>query len=573
MEINLGFKSSLIVVKKFIFHKFQQARLDTRKYEVITTNCGHIRGVKRINACHKNHNYYAFEGIPYGKPPVDELRFRSPEPIDPWKGILNCTQSKPKPLQVNIFTGLTEGSEDCLYLNVYTKKLSTKESPLPVMVWIYGGGFQIGEANRDFYGPDHFMTQDCIVVTLNYRVGVFGFLCLNDPKIKVPGNAGIKDQVLALRWIKENISHFNGDPNNITVFGESAGGASTHILMLTPQTEGLFHKAIIQSGSVLSPWSVTKKHDWGYRLACHLGYNGDDRDCNVYEYLMKQNPRRLATSSGCLLSKEDLVEDNLFCAFVPVVEPYLSSDCITNKPFEELLVNAWSNHIPLIIGGTSAEGLFHYQFVMKHKTLLENSKGLRLDHLLPDEVKHTKVAEDMLANFKKEYFGGKTPTYKDHLFEYLDLMGHRSFWHPIYRTIEARRAYASQVATYCYYFDCVSPTFNNYSKILCGDLDFKGGVAHGDDLCYLFHSMVSSNVIPSHWEYKSIERMIAMWYNFALSSNPNCEEISSITWESVENSDNRKSLECLHIKEVVEYSRLPICEKLKCWTKFCSSNI
>nr|XP_013108588.1 unnamed protein product [Stomoxys calcitrans] len=568
METAIGLRQIFKLALRFISYKWNQSRLTTREYEIVNTNCGEVRGVKRLNICPKDMAYYAFEGIPYGKPPTGNLRFRAPQPIEPWQEVLDCTQAKAKPMQVNMLTSMREGSEDCLYLNVYARKLKGCGAPLPVMVWIYGGGFQVGEATRDFYGPDYFMMQDVIVVTINYRVGVFGFLCLDDPNLNIPGNAGLKDQVLALKWVKENIHHFNGDANNITVFGESAGATSTHILMLTPQTQGLFHKAIVQSGSALCPWAVTEKHDWGFKLACYLGYEGDNKDQEIYEYLMQQDGRKLATNSVCLLSHQDMVDNNRFCAFLPVVEPYATAECITDKPFEDLLSNAWSNKIPLIIGGTSAEGLFHYSFVAKHRHTLETAQGLRLDHLLPDEVKHNQSQENfnqMIQSFRKEYFNEQAPTFKDHLNKYLELMGHRTFWHPMYRIIEARLSYAPNVATYCYYFDCLSPYFRAYSNLLCGDHEVFG-VCHGEDILYLFHNILSVNEVNSGPEYKYIERMIGMWYNFALSSNPNCKEISPITWEKVETLDFGMPLECLVIGEELQYATIPINKKLKCWS-------
>ena len=105
------------------------------------------------------------------------------------------------------------------------------------------------------YGPDFLITEDVVVVTINYRLGVLGFLSLEDPSLDVPGNAGFKDQVLALKWVQNNISKFGGDPNNVTIFGESAGGAAIHLLVLSPMTKGLFHKAIAQSGCALNPWA------------------------------------------------------------------------------------------------------------------------------------------------------------------------------------------------------------------------------------------------------------------------------------------------------------------------------
>lgn len=112
----------------------------------------------------------------------------------------------------------------------------------PVMFWIHGGGYTTGSGNSDMYGPHYLISQDVIVVTINYRLGVLGFLTLDDPKLGVPGNAGLKDQVMALKWVQKNIRNFGGDPNNVTIFGESAGASSVHFLLLSPMAKGLCHR-------------------------------------------------------------------------------------------------------------------------------------------------------------------------------------------------------------------------------------------------------------------------------------------------------------------------------------------
>ncbi|XP_047106309.1 juvenile hormone esterase-like [Schistocerca piceifrons] len=191
--------------------------------------------------------YCSFQGIPYAKPPVGPLRFKSPEPPEPWSGIRNATKEGNIAPQIDFLMRSKteyEGDEDCLYLNVYTSKLPTGENAqlIPVMVWIHGGAFLLGSGNTELYGPDYLMEHDVLLVTFNYRLGVLGFLSTEDEL--VPGNAGLKDMVMALKWVKSNITRFGGDPGNVTIFGESAGSMSCHILSISSAAKEAKHERI-----------------------------------------------------------------------------------------------------------------------------------------------------------------------------------------------------------------------------------------------------------------------------------------------------------------------------------------
>ncbi|XP_043287111.1 pyrethroid hydrolase Ces2a-like isoform X2 [Venturia canescens] len=181
----------------------------------------------------KNHDggeYFAFRGIPFAEPPIGQLRFKDPKKPKPWSGIRDARESGRKSLQYDaILGGGNTGDEDCLYLDVATASLSGKK---PVMVWIHGGGFVLGGPHTDVYGPDYLIKHDIVYVAIAYRLGCLGFLNLDLPEAS--GNQGLKDQVAALKWVKENIEAFGGDAGNITIFGESAGSASVHYLTLSP---------------------------------------------------------------------------------------------------------------------------------------------------------------------------------------------------------------------------------------------------------------------------------------------------------------------------------------------------
>ncbi len=194
-----------------------------------------------------------FKGIPFARPPVGPRRLRAPAPVEPWPEPLSADAFGPACLQALSFAG-GGTDEDCLTLNVWAHRDGRRR---PVMVWIYGGGFVFGEAGLGLYdGARLARAADVVVVTLNYRVGVLGYLALPELQAEDPlgaaGNMGLLDQIEALRWLRTNASAFGGDPDDITVFGESAGAISTCALMGSPLADDLFHKAIMQSGNCAS---------------------------------------------------------------------------------------------------------------------------------------------------------------------------------------------------------------------------------------------------------------------------------------------------------------------------------
>ncbi|KAH8250292.1 hypothetical protein KR026_010217, partial [Drosophila bipectinata] len=521
----------------------------------LTLPLGKIKGVKRQSLY--DDNYYSFEKIPFGKPPLGELRFKAPQPADPWSGVLDCTHYAEKPFQKSFMTGDIEGAEDCLYLNVYSKQLKT-DKPLPVMVYIYGGAFTVGEATREIYGPDYFMAKDVVLVTLNYRLDVFGFLSLKDPSVNVPGNAGLKDQVLALKWVKKYISNFNGDENNITVFGESAGGCSTHFMMCTEQTRGLFHKAIPMSGTVHNYWANSPTEDFAFRLAQQNGYTGENVDAQVLEHLRGVPALELVNHN--LVTPEHRRNGMIF-AFGPTVEPYVGEDCVVPKLPVEMAREAWTNELPAMLGGTSFEGLFMYPAVSANLQGLDNLTKDPL-RMVPFDVRAVNTEKGNLEfsqKLIKTYFGDSQPSSKLFM-NILDYYSYKIFWHGFNRTLNARLAYA-KAPTYFYRFDFDSPTFNFYRTKFCGD-NIKTGVAHADDLSYLWRNAASWKLEKSSKEYQTIQRMIGIWTAFAASSNPNCPEIGEVIWKP-STKENPKLV--LNISDEVKVIDLPEYEKLQVW--------
>jgi para-nitrobenzyl esterase len=196
-----------------------------------------------------------FRGIPYAAPPVGERRWQPPRPVVPWEGARKATEFGPRCMQGPIFGDMVfrdEPSEDCLYLNVWTPARSPAEG-LPVMVWIYGGGFQAGSASEPRQDGERLAGKGVVVVSMNYRLGVFGFFShpelTKESEHHASGNYGLMDQTAALRWVRNNIARFGGDPGNVTIFGESAGSFSVSAQMASPLAQGLFQRAIGESGA------------------------------------------------------------------------------------------------------------------------------------------------------------------------------------------------------------------------------------------------------------------------------------------------------------------------------------
>lgn len=232
-----------------------------------------------------------FKGIPYAAPPVGELRWKKPQPVKPWKGVRACDKFGPASLQGDHTPGTfywkefyqdgdPERSEDCLYLNVWTPAKSSKDK-LPVMVWIHGGGYMAGYGHEIEFDGTAYAKRGVILVTLNYRLGMLGFLAhpllSKETGGKGSGNYGLFDQLAALRWVKNNIRQFGGDPDNVTVFGQSAGAGSVQALISSPLATGLVNRAIIQSGGglggIITPKTLADAESQGKAMWEASGFN------------------------------------------------------------------------------------------------------------------------------------------------------------------------------------------------------------------------------------------------------------------------------------------------------------
>lgn len=504
---------------------------------IIDTKYGPVRGTSKTSLL--GQQYLSFQGIPYAKAPVGELRFKPPVAPEKWMEPLDCTQQSLPCYHFDRRTNKIVGSEDSLKINVFTKTVNPSK-PLPVMVYIYGGGFTEGTSGTELYGPDFLMQKDVILVSFNYRTGALGFLCCQAPEDGVPGNAGLRDQNLALKWVKDNIASFGGNPEAVTLFGHSAGGCSVQYHLNSEASKELFKRAIIMSGSTYSSWAVSPQRNWVEKLAKAVGWNGDGTEKDALSYLRGVAPEDIINNQEKLLGPED-IRDGVFTPFGPTIEPYATEGCMIPKDPIEMGREAWGNTIDVMIGGTSEEGL-----LMMQKIKLQ-PEALRNPHLFVGNVPpHLNITPEQrmafAAKLKELYYPNSEPSIEN-FGGYVDMMTDRAFWHGMHRTILARAKNYSSARTFVYRFCVDSETFNHY-RIMMIDPSYRG-TAHADEISYLFSNFTASVPAEGSFEYRALQTMVDVFSSFATKGDPNCEYTKELLWEPVK--ETKPTFKCLNI--------------------------
>ena len=330
---------------------------------------------------------HVYKGIPFAAPPVGDLRWKPPQPAAPWQGVKECTEFGPAP--VGYFSAAFKAyakttSEDCLYLNVWTPAKMTSDR-LPVMVWIYGGAFRFGEGSNPQYDGENLARRGVVLVTFNYRVGPLGFLAhpllSKESEHNSSGNYGLLDQIAALQWVQKNIAAFGGDPNRVTIFGQSAGATSVIWLMASPLTKGLFQRAISQSAYESTAFSDVRENKYGNepkekmgeQLAKDLGCdNAPDpiacmRAKSAEEVLKTGTPPTNVLASGY--------------RYEPCVDGWVETDLPLN-----IFEAGKQQDVPLLIGSTADEWAL-FQLLVKpsadsYQKYVQNTFGDKAQQVL-----------------------------------------------------------------------------------------------------------------------------------------------------------------------------------------------
>jgi para-nitrobenzyl esterase len=457
----------------------------------VLTESGNLSGISA-------NGLSVYKGVPFAAPPVRDLRWRPPVPAAPWTGTRKADAFAPACMQVGVsMPGETPPvvSEDCLYLNIWTPAKTAHEH-LPVIVWIYGGGYINGSASMPLYWGDRLAERGVIVVTIAYRLGPLGFLALPELTRESPhhssGNYGLMDQIAALEWIQRNIAAFGGDPKCVSIAGQSSGAISVSILMASPLSKGLFQRAIGESGGLFEPLQLAPKF-----LLVNAERDGEKYAASLGAASL-QELRRVPA---------DQLIGNAGGICHPVIEPYV----LPVSPYEAF-VSGQQNDVSLLIGSNAEEA--RAMVDVTHETAatfdadLEHSVG-QLPPALVAAYPHATDVEARQARLGLER----------------DLRFGWDMW-------AWARLQAGTGQNRVYYY-----SFRQRPPFPAGSVYEGWGASHFAELWYVFDHLAQS---PWNWtaaDRKLAEEMSSYWVNFATSGNPNGQGLPP--WPAFTNTEGK----------------------------------
>lgn len=493
---------------------------------VIRTRYGSVQGVIRrfpsINKTIKAVN--RFLGIPYAAPPIGELRFKPPQPVSAWKpATYNASYFRSICIQPGDYNVLFwpnfshPDRENCLFLNVYAPHRGDSSKAgisYPVMVYIHGGGYEVG---TPVVSPgDVIPLWGVVLVTIQYRLGPFGFVTTGDPV--APGNYGMLDQIAALKWIQENIKDFGGNPSSVTIFGESAGGSSVGLHVLSPLSKDLFHRAIAISGVELSPYATGSNNS----AVEHTKYLAEAVGCPVDES---------SAIIRCLRAKK---ARELLIDTANVWRPLVDGDFLPDTP-ENLRKTGKFNRVTLMAGFTSQEGAYFFPGQINALTVKNFTETVRfaLEYILSRYgqtwTPQTKVAESLVDAV---VFMNTPWPYVEDLYKvrrgFSDVVTHSCVAEPAHASLTF---HSKQSPAFLYEFAYRSKLNPSPAWL---------GVRHKDDTPYQFgFPLMNLTVLQDYDETdRNISDMvITLFTNFAKYGNPTPEPVGGASWERFNHSN------------------------------------
>jgi para-nitrobenzyl esterase len=466
---------------------------------IAETTSGKIEGVFRKGL-------YVFRGVPFAAPPVGRKRWLPPEPLKPWAGVRPAVTFGPTcpqvPMEISLLNPPEEQpqNEDCLYLNIWTPGLDNAKRP--VMVWIHGGGFTTGSGSWLIYNGRRLATRgDVVVVTINYRLNVFGFINLKEVtrgRIPATGNEGLLDQVFALQWVRDNISRFGGDPGNVTIFGESAGAMSVGALLAMPGAKGLFHRAILQSGAAHHVNSMERAAKVANMFLDILSVKPDGAEklwSLTTEQLLQAYKELGVRARDPKLGLGDLP-----------LRPVVDGSVLPEMPLRAV-ANGSADNVPIMVG-TNLDEWKLFALMDRGLAQLDEARLLRrCQRLIP-----VGDVSGLVEAYRKARSRRGQPATPADLF--IAIQSDRLFRIPAIRLTEAHRD--RKQPSYMYLFDWVSP-------LRQGAL----GSCHALELGFVFGTL-DDNFTGSGEEARNLSNtMQDAWTAFARSGAPGCQSLGN----------------------------------------------